>query len=79
MQHGAVLLAASPAAPELPGLLEATGATLDAADLGRAWAAAAGRELELDLQPASLDSRVLAAAEIQRNSKYADDFWTGRR
>jgi hypothetical protein len=72
-------LAASPAAPELPGLLEATGVALDATELARDWAIAAGRELELDLQPASLDSPLVAAAENLRNSKYAADFWTARR
>lgn len=79
LQHGAVLLAASPAAPELSGLLETTGIQLNASELARDWAAAAARELELDLQPAPLEARLLAAAEIWRNSKYADDFWTGRR
>lgn len=79
LQHGALLLAASPAAPELSGVLEATGVLLNPTELAAAWADAARSELGLELQPASLDPALLREAELLRNSRYAGELWTARR
>ena len=81
LQHGAALLAASPAAPELPGLLEAAGFALKAPELARDWAAAgaASLGLELEANPIFLGPRVIETARRLLETRYADKFWTGRR
>jgi lipoyl(octanoyl) transferase len=81
LQHGALLLAASDAAPELPGLLEAAGVRYDAADLAGDWAAAAATNLELELQPAprNLEPPLLDASRRKLESRYASQTWTARR
>lgn len=81
LQHGAVLLAASPSAPELPGLREATGLELAAAELARDWSAAAAEELTLELEPnpSYLDPALRESAHRLLNSRYGDQTWTARR
>jgi lipoate-protein ligase A len=79
LQHGSVLIAASPAAPNLPGMLESTGVAIDLAELTEAWAAAARCELDLDLQPAPLESSLARRADELFHSRYAGELWTDRR
>lgn len=83
LQHGSVLLAQSPAAPELPGIAESAGAhsaaAPTAAQLAEAWSAIWRATLS-PLEPygeLSADDRKLA--EVHAREKYAADAWTNRR
>ena len=79
LQHGAVLLGASPLAPELIGLAEIAGRPPSATELTTALAAQIGGALELDLQPQSIDRRLRETAQQLEREKYADHSWTERR
>jgi lipoate-protein ligase A len=79
LQHGSVLLAASPHAPELAGLRELTGINIPpgrlAADIGRSLARQTGWTLHpVDWPPALLDRRDEIVA-----TRYANPAWTERR
>jgi lipoate-protein ligase A len=79
LQHGAVLLETSPAAPELPGIAQCTTSPPAAADLVAPWSAliAAGLDLELvnaHAPPADFWQRCNDLA-----GKYSSPSWTGRR
>lgn len=78
LQHGSLLLAASPTAPELPGLAEVAGREIARLDwverLGRLLAAACGLTPQPDVATLTEQRR---AAELRAD--YADPAWTGRR
>lgn len=79
LQHGSLLLAASPAAPELPGVAEAAGLALEADLLRDRWTAHLAASLDLTFASGSLSpAERQTAVELQR-SKYAAGEWTYRR
>jgi len=79
LQHGSVLLARSPAAPELPGLNELRKTPIREPQLVEAWVDRLGRQLGL-----GCESRPLSEAERRQvsklaQSKYAAEAWTRDR
>jgi len=79
LQHGAVLLGASSAAPELPGLEEFVGLAVDPAAIIAPWAEKLAASLQLGLHPQSLDAHLAETAQRLQREKYADRSWTRRR
>ena len=78
LQHGSLLLAASPFAPELPGIVELTGVRFDLGRLISDWA----RELQSVLpwgveQPLS-DEEAALASKLE-TERFASSAWTNRR
>jgi lipoate-protein ligase A len=79
LQHGAVLLGASPLAPELTGVADVAGRTPSSVELTSALASPIGRALELDLRPQSIDGQLREIAQRLEREKYANRLWTERR
>jgi lipoate-protein ligase A len=79
LQHGALLLAASPLAPELNGIAEVAGRWCSASELVTALTAPLGRALELDLPPKSIEVQLRETAQQLEREKYAQRSWTERR
>ncbi len=79
LQHGSILLSASPLATELPGLAERTGVVVDpvelAGELIPALAAAIGRRS----RPYAIGAADREAAGSLAERPYRDPAWTGRR
>ena len=78
LQHGSILLARSPFAPEFPGLAEVTGMQISPAELADALIEALAEELQVTMQPASLPVSVLSRAQDLLAAKYAHPHWTRR-
>lgn len=79
LQHGSLLLARSPAAPELPGLLELAGRDLDPLQTANAWGQQIARRIG-----ASLETGQFAAAERELVKgecfgRFDSGAWTNRR
>lgn len=79
LQHGSVLLAASPRAPKLPGLLELADPPLTCESLVGPWSVAMGKEYNVTMAEGTLTGEERERAlDIQRK-KYSNDDWTLRR
>ncbi|HLN26806.1 MAG TPA: biotin/lipoate A/B protein ligase family protein [Gemmataceae bacterium] len=79
LQHGGILLARSPYAPELPGILELSGRNLPAEEVCKTVTAHFARDTGWNMTGAAW-----SAAERQRTaelaaSKYANDAWNYKR
>lgn len=79
LQHGSVLLACSPAAPELPGLYELTGKTMGQTDLGLEWADRLQQPLGLHRRIHRPAQRPAMVPGDALEKKYASAKWTRRR
>jgi lipoate-protein ligase A len=79
LQHGSLVLAASAAAPELPGIAELTGRSLSAMALSEVWADRISQRLPLELSGGVLPPRLEHEAKALAVAKYADSAWTKRR
>lgn len=79
LQHGSVLLARSPHAPELPGIAEALGVELTAAQLADAWAPRLAAAAGLALEARGLDERTAGEAERLAEEKFSQPAWLARR
>ena len=80
LQHGGVLLAQSPQAPELPGVAELTGQGINAQQLGELWTSSVADQLGLELTkalPFSVGER--KAIRAVETDKFGNDSWTRRR
>ena len=79
LQHGSVLIARSPAAPELEGLSDLTETPIDERKLISAWLEKLGRRLALAWhdQPLSACERRDAAELVE--AKFAAESWTRNR
>ncbi len=78
-QHGSVLLAASPAAPELPGLRELTGLALGFEQLAEIWNEIVARQMLLKLERVPLSATERSAIERRRNERYGSPGWNERK
>lgn len=81
LQHGGILLAQSPYAPELPGVAELTGQTgITASGLREIWIEPLAERLGFDLTAAITwpESAREPIREIE-NSKFSDSAWLRRR
>jgi lipoate-protein ligase A len=79
LQHGSVLLAASAAAPELPGLNDLASIHLKVDDLVEHWREVLVNVLAADVQSTELAAEERAHAEGIAASKYGHSAWTQRR
>lgn len=79
LQHGSLLLAASPHALELPGVLDLAPAALEAADLARRWSRSLGQELGFSFRPGTLTAREHAAADLAQQERFANPAWNQKR
>ena len=79
LQHGSLLLRASPWAPQLPGIGDLSDLQATAEQLADSIAGAIGRLLNIDWSEARLgDSEMKRAGEIEQE-KFANRRWTARR
>ena len=79
LQHGSVLLARSPAAPELDGLKELTARPILVEEFIQAWSEKLSLALAVRWQPGSLSAgRCRRAAELAKE-KYGSATWTNAR
>jgi lipoate-protein ligase A len=79
LQHGSVLLARSPHAPELPGLSDLLEFPIDFAALAEAFAQETAAALAFQLQHDELTQRETLAAHALHDSRYTTAAWTARR
>jgi lipoate-protein ligase A len=79
LQHGAILLAASPAAPQLPGIAELTGRRLPAPEVAAAVAERFGRATGAAVEPGDWsDAERRRVAELVA-TRYTQPAWNGKR
>lgn len=78
LQHGGVLLAESPAAPELPGLAELGVLAVEADALAPVFAGCLSDALGLSCSPGGLTEAETAAAERIAATKYGSADWQNR-
>lgn len=79
LQHGSVLLATSPRAPELPGIEELTGKRLDPPDLAAVWRTRLAVRLGLTWREGSISSVERERAASVQLEKFGSEAWTVRR
>lgn len=79
LQHGSLLLARSPYAPELSGILETGKMTTDTMNLAADWAREIGRNLSLALISGDLSPAEREAVRRLEGEKYAHALWIRRR
>jgi lipoate-protein ligase A len=79
LQHGSLLLARSPHAPELPGLREITGQKLEHEPVIERWTAEIAPRLGLQLAAGQLSGLELDAVRTLALEKYSGFTWTERR
>ena len=79
LQHGSVLLARSPAAPELEGLKELTNRPPDEKRLGETWLEVLCDRLRFAWLPQPLSATERARVAELVEVKYATEAWTLRR
>ncbi len=79
LQHGSLILAASPHAPEIPGLAEISGHAAGSGEIASRWAAEIASGLNLRLQSAALENHEEERAEDIKERKYQRPQWTKRR
>ena len=82
LQHGSILLGRSPAAPELPGLVELAGCDIPPDELTGAWRARLARRLKVVWQPEPLNGderarsdRIVGETYGQRHGPSAGKLW----
>jgi lipoate-protein ligase A len=79
LQHGAVLLATSKLAPELPGISESDCRAPEVDSLIASWQTAIASALQLKLQAEHLNGELRKTAQRLQAEKYSDRSWTERR
>jgi lipoate-protein ligase A len=79
LQHGSLLLHASPAAPEVAGICDLTARTVDENALRIAWQAAIARRLEVRLTESQASNHEQARANQLMCEKYATTEWNEKR
>jgi len=79
LQHGSVLVARSPAAPELPGLNELLKTPVRETQLAEAWLEGFGRRLGLRCESRPLSEAERREVATLAQSKYAAEAWTRDR
>jgi lipoate-protein ligase A len=79
MQHGSILLAASPATPMLPGIRELAGVSIAPPDLCAAAAEYFARQVGCSLQPSDWRDNERRRLEELVQSKYRQSSWNRKR
>jgi len=79
LQHGSLILGTSAAAPEIPGLHELTGRTIDADALRLDWQTGIAERLGLRLADGALTHSERTLAEQLLREKYSSPAWNEKR
>lgn len=79
LQHGSLLLARSPWAPELPGLEELSGAAVDLESFRARWCDEIARRLDLVLRPSCWEKVEIERASRLELDRYRSADWNRRR
>jgi lipoyl(octanoyl) transferase len=79
LQHGSILLARSPAAPELSGFCDLAGVTMTASTLTSILSTALGQVLGTRVELGDLPATFIEAARKIERDKYASESWMHRR
>jgi lipoate-protein ligase A len=79
LQHGSLLVDASPAAPELPGIRQLGAPNFDQARFIDVWRTTLARRLEFSWQPAELSTSEREEATRLADEKFATSEWNHRR
>ena len=79
LQHGSLLIAQSPAAPELPGWQELTGEPLPLGELVAGVVSQLVELLDVDSEPAGFPAIIRDAARKIEQARYSSRSWTARR
>jgi lipoate-protein ligase A len=79
LQHGSILLAASPVTPELPGIAELTGRRLSAEELRAAVAEHLGRQTGWTILPGDWTPTERRRAAELAAARYASAAWNAKR
>lgn len=79
LQHGSLLLAASPAAPELPGIMQLRGSCPPLTDIRDGWAREMAFQLGLTLEMQSLGDLEWDRVRTLTVEKYDSAAWNRRR
>ena len=79
LQHGSILLARSPQAPELPGIAELRGQEIPPRELSSAWLERLHVAWGLQFQPEEMTPAEIACAEQLNEQKYDNRPWIERR
>lgn len=79
LQHGSILLAASPAAPQLPGLAELCGLRISPEELAGRWLRELGPAIGLDVTPRPLSTQEQQEVAHWVARRYAHDEWNFRK
>jgi lipoyl(octanoyl) transferase len=79
MQHGGILLARSPHAPDLPGLRELAGVALSTEQLSQAIRQEFARQTGWEIVPSDWQPAEQARLRELADSKYRDDVWNRKR
>ena len=79
LQHGSLLLGRSPFAPELPGILELTGQTLDESYVVECWSARIADRLSQRLERWSPSAKELETAARIAEERFLANAWTRKR
>jgi lipoate-protein ligase A len=79
MQHGSILLRASPHAPELPGIADLSGVTIALPDLERQIVAALVQKTGWTFEPSDWTAEERRAAAELEHDKYATAAWNEKR
>lgn len=79
MQHGSILLAASPWTPHLPGIRELAGVNLSAQSLGAVLTEQLARDCGWQLIPSEWTPQELARIDALATNKYSQPAWNCKR
>lgn len=79
LQHGSILLAASPFAPELPGIAELAGREFSDSELSQTWTAKLALRAGWSVEPGESTPTELRFATEQEAERYGASEWTAKR
>lgn len=79
LQHGSVLLAASPGAPELLGLAELTGVGIEREELAERWLGRLERRWGVQFQSSGLSGVETAVAVGIQSERFGNSAWNEKR
>jgi lipoate-protein ligase A len=79
LQHGSVLLAASPTAPELPGIAELTGQSMSPRELAAAWLERLSRRMGSRFSREAISDIEIAGASRLQFSQFENSAWNEKR
>ena len=79
LQHGSILIGKSKYAPELEGIVELTGRSIDSGELAHAWSLKLEERLSVRLRNGRLERNEVETAETQVEHRFGNETWAARR